>query len=160
MPIRIDGHNLIPKIPGMSLSMLDDENILINMLVNYCRVSRKQVTVFFDNAPPGTVKKKLFGPLKVYFVREGHSADSAIVSMLRGLGKRVKNWTVVSSDREVQMNARSLGARAISSEEFAKYIMKGSKIDGDITDLQNNNYPDEGEVQRWLEIFSDNLSEE
>lgn len=160
MPILIDGHNLIPKIPGMSLSMLDDEDLLIKMLVNYCRVSRKQVTVFFDNAPPGTEKSKHFGSLKVYFVREGRSADSAIISMLRGLRKKAKNWTVVSSDRELQRNAMSLGARIISSEEFAMLLSRELEEDSETSDLQNENYPDDGEVKRWLEIFSDETPEE
>jgi predicted RNA-binding protein with PIN domain len=144
----------------MSLSMLDDEDLLIKMLVNYSRASRKHVTVFFDNAPPGTVKTKRFGSLKVYFVREGRSADSAIISMLIGLGKNAKNWTVVSSDRDVQRNAKSLGARIISSEEFALSLMRGLKKDDKSQDLKKENYPDEGEVKRWLEIFSDETPEE
>lgn len=160
MPIIIDGHNLIPKIPGLSLTLLDDEEKLIQMLVNYCRISRKRVTVFFDNAPPGTEKSRRLGSLNVHFVREGRSADSAIISMLEGLGKRIKNWTVVSSDREVQRSAMSMGARAISSDEFAAKIMIELNVDGKSPEIQKENYPDEGEVKRWLEIFSDETPED
>ncbi len=53
MLILIDGHNLIPKIPGMSLADLDDENQLIPLLQTYCRKRRNTVEVYFDRAPVG-----------------------------------------------------------------------------------------------------------
>lgn len=40
--ILIDGHNLIPKIHGLSLKMLDDEMELIQILSEYARLSRKK----------------------------------------------------------------------------------------------------------------------
>jgi hypothetical protein len=43
MPYLIDGHNLIPKIPGMNLGDVDDETQLIEMLQEFCRRRRKQV---------------------------------------------------------------------------------------------------------------------
>lgn len=160
MSLIIDGHNLIPKLPGMSLSMLDDEEKLINILVNYCRISRKQVTVFFDNAPPGMEMSKRFGALKVIFVKEGRSADSAIISMLSVLGKRAKNWSVVTSDRELQMRAKSLGSRVISSEDFTLVLLDGSSEKSETQDLKNENYPDEEEVRQWLEVFGEDSSQE
>ncbi len=41
MPTIIDGHNLIPKVRGLSLQRLDDELELIQKLQTYCRVRRK-----------------------------------------------------------------------------------------------------------------------
>jgi hypothetical protein len=38
------------------------------------------------------------------------------------MGKDAKNWTVVSSDREVQSAAKVNQAQAMSSEEFVKLL--------------------------------------
>jgi predicted RNA-binding protein with PIN domain len=52
-------------------------------------------------------------------VRLGTSADDAIRKRLKTLGKSARNWTVVSSDRQVQAEARATFAEVISSEAFA-----------------------------------------
>jgi len=44
--IVIDGHNLIPKVPGIQLSDPDDENKLIQMVSEYCRLSRTRADLF------------------------------------------------------------------------------------------------------------------
>ena len=49
----IDGHNLVPKIPGLSLHEVDDEERLLALLQAYARAKRKKIEVFFDGAPPG-----------------------------------------------------------------------------------------------------------
>ena len=67
----IDGHNLIPKIPGMSLESLDDELGLIKQLQIYCRISRDSVEVFFDRAAPGQAGTKNHGVVKVHFIPLG-----------------------------------------------------------------------------------------
>ena len=46
--IIVDGHNLIPKIKGLSLKMLDDESELIQILQEYARLTRKKIEVYFD----------------------------------------------------------------------------------------------------------------
>ena len=58
MPYIIDGHNLIPRIPDLSLQDIDDEMQLVEMLQDFCRISRKKVEVYFDNAPPGQLRCK------------------------------------------------------------------------------------------------------
>ena len=123
MPYIIDGHNLIPKIPGLSLDALDDEMQLVEMLQEYCRRQRKQVEVFFDNAPPGGVRARNFGRVTARFVRQGTTADAAIRSRLGRLGRSARNWTVVSSDRGVQSAARAAQARCLASEDFAGMLL-------------------------------------
>ena len=88
MPYIIDGHNLIPKIPGLSLQDLDDEIQLVKMLQEFCRINRKQVEVFFDNAPPGQPVARNYGSVVARFVREGGTADRAIHNKLKRLGVR------------------------------------------------------------------------
>ncbi len=87
MPYLIDGHNLIPKIPGLSLQALDDENHLIQLLQVFCRMQRKQVEVYFDNAPAGLATVQRFGQVTAHFVRRGSTADAAIRQRLAAPGK-------------------------------------------------------------------------
>jgi predicted RNA-binding protein with PIN domain len=119
MPLIIDGHNLIPHLPGMDLSEPDDEARLIQWLQSYCRLRRKTAEVFFDRAPAGRAGVRQYGLVKAHFVREGITADDAIMAYLKKQGKRAKNLQVVSSDRQVVAAARAAHATVISGEAFA-----------------------------------------
>ncbi len=121
MPYLIDGHNLIPKL-GLRLDSLDDESDLVAILQEFCRLERRQVEVYFDGAPLSRTVK--LGAVTQHFSPVGSPADNAIRKRLKSLGKAAKNWTVVSSDREVQSNARAMQAEVISSDEFAKTLNK------------------------------------
>lgn len=121
MPALIDGHNLVPQL-GLSLRSIDDEEQLIEQLQRYCRARRQKVEVYFDGAPAGHAGTMKRGLVTVYFVRKGRTADDAIADRLKSLGRAARNWTVVSSDRRVQNEARALGAGVISSAEFARQV--------------------------------------
>ena len=154
MPYIIDGHNLIPKIPGISLDEIDDENQLIELLQEFCRRERKRVEVYFDNAPPGGARARNFGSVTARFVRHGSTADDAISAKLDRLGGSARNYTVVSSDHAVQAAGRAKRARVLSSEEFAVYLTsvhfdKG-KEQGEGT--ETNLSPQE--LKDWLQIFN------
>lgn len=152
MPLIIDGHNLIPKIPGLSLHSIDDEMQLIEMLQEYCRKSRKKVEVYFDNAPPGSPRARIFTNLTARFIRQGQTADQAIRGKLKKLGGEARNWTVVSSDHQVQSSARSARATVLSSEDFARQLLQvmehsESGIEGGERTLS------EAEIDEWLALF-------
>jgi uncharacterized protein len=153
MPYIIDGHNLIPKVPGLSLQEMDDEQHLLEMLQEFCRRQRKQVEVFFDNAPPGGVRARNLGSVTARFVRQGTTADDAIRKRLGNLGRAARNWTVVSSDQAVQAEARAVQAQAMPSEAFARLLIKSlddSRADqGAISDTVLK--PEE--VDEWLQLF-------
>ncbi len=119
MTLLIDGHNLIPHLPGINLSDPDDEGQLIQLLQDYCRIRRKHVEVYFDRAPAGWAGERKFGSVKANFVREGVTADQAIMDRLKKLGKRARNVSVVSSDRQVQQAARAAHADVLPSQTFA-----------------------------------------
>ena len=121
----IDGHNLIPKLPGGSLRDIDDEERLIDLLQAFSRVRRRQVEVFFDGAPPGQAGARRFGSVVARFVEARLTADDAIRRSLEQMKGRARNVTVVSSDRQVQANARALHASVISSEDFARQLQSG-----------------------------------
>jgi uncharacterized protein len=152
MPYLVDGHNLIPKIPGMSLKMIDDENHLIELLQDFCRQQQKDVEVFFDRAPAGSHPKRKLVRLTVNYVREGCTADDAIYKRLRKLGGEARNWKVVSSDRAVQAFARQEHAQAIDSEVFARQLLQVLRTSSAGTDrLDHESSPED--INEWLKTF-------
>ena len=147
----IDGHNLIPKIPGMSLADLDDENQLIPLLQTYCRERRNTVEVYFDRAPAGKAGKRGFGQVTAYFVRDGITADEAIMARLQALRKRARNVQVVSSDRQVQAAVRGAHARLVTSEDFARELQA---ILAETPSLDpRNRLLSEDELSEWEALF-------
>ncbi len=146
----IDGHNLIPKLPGLSLSDVEDELELIERLQQFCRAHRRKVEVYFDKAPLGHSGTRRYGSVIAHFVREGRTADLAIADRLRSMKKSAANWTVVSSDHEVQAEARSARAQVISSEEFARLMgaSPGSAVDEKVERPMSDK-----ELDEWLRLF-------
>jgi predicted RNA-binding protein with PIN domain len=144
MPYLIDGHNLIPKL-GLRLDSIDDEMELIKILQEFCRRERKQVEVYFDGAPAPYAGTAHFVPL-------GKTADNAIRNHLKRLGKSAKNWIVVTSDRQVQTEARALHAEIISSDSFAKLLQQAHDSTPKVT---NDRTLSDSEVNEWLRIFEE-----
>lgn len=153
MPYIIDGHNLIPKIPGLRLDAVDDEQQLVALLQEFCRLSRKQVDVYFDNAAPGQAGKRKLGVVAVHFVRAGRTADEAIGERLVKMRRSARNWSVVSSDQRVQVAARQAGAQALSAEAFAAQLR--SVLDARVSDSQpTSDQPlSAEEVEEWERLF-------
>ncbi len=157
MTYIIDGHNLIPHIPGLHLADLDDEDALIRQLQEFHRVSRRAIEVFFDNAPAGHSGKKRKGMVKVHYVRAGMTADAAILRHLKDLGKGARNVTVVSSDRQVAAGARSYHAdvkvSAVFAQEMLAAIIQAQKAP------EETPSPDDADTAYWLEQFGRDKSD-
>ncbi len=149
MLILVDGHNLIPKLGG-SLKAPDDEQRLILQLQAYARKSRNTIEVFFDQAPPGFSGPRSFGTVKAHFVRQGRSADEAIRLRLQQLGAEARNVRVVTSDRQVQAEARACQAGVIRSEEFARQVLEAVYQEPAQPERPQNS-PDD--VEEWLRLF-------
>jgi hypothetical protein len=156
----IDGHNLIPTIPGMALGELDVEERLVGLLQVYARVRRKRVEVFFDGAPAGYAGDRSYGMVRAHFVRAGSSADAAIHQYLLGLKKSARNATVVTSDRQVQAEARRQGAAVIPSDEFARGLLDmRAGLDFQAAKARGRRgaapaqEPPAGELDQWYDLF-------
>ncbi len=152
MNFLVDGHNLIPKIGGLSLRSLDDEQRLIELLQIFCRVRRHQVEVFFDQAPPGRAGHKHVGTIVAHFVRQGRTADDAIAARLAQLGNTAPNWVVVSSDRQVQREASDHRAASMPSEQFAVEL-RSALEDSPASSTGGPAAMSPEELQEWLDLF-------
>lgn len=154
MSYLIDGHNLIPKLPGFSLQAADDEQQLIEWLQIYCRQRRKKIEVFFDRAATGYAGARRYGPVTAHFVERSSSADAAIGKRLAQLGSAARNWTVVTSDHRVQVEARAVHAQVISSEVFASEVLLAvSSASRRAADSPGG--LDADEIDEWLRLFGE-----
>ena len=148
----IDGHNLIPKVHGVSLQDAEDENKLIDILNEYCRLSRTQVEVFFDAAPvPGSPSRKS-GLVHAHFIRKGLTADDAIIDFVRRHQSPDRLFTVISSDHRVLSAAKNAGAATMTSEVFAVEMQRvfSSPV---AVQAQKEKQLSESEVALWLTEF-------
>jgi len=159
----IDGHNLISKIPGLDLSMLDDEQRLIELLNQYGQASRHQIEVYFDGAPVGRAGARNFGRVRAHFVPRSQTADDAIRKRLAKLGRSASNWVTITSDRSVQSAAHAAHARVMSSDDFASHLkasllqdsVHGGVGSAAITPEKSGSAAlSEAEVNEWLTIFN------
>jgi predicted RNA-binding protein with PIN domain len=156
----IDGHNLIAKIPGLDLSMLDDEQRLIELLKRYGQHSRGRIEVFFDGAPVGQAGAQNYGRVHAHFVIQSQTADDAIQKRLVRLGRAARNWVVVTSDRSVQSAAHTAHAQVMSAEDFAE-LLQTSLLRASLqaptgnVETSRDKPLSEAEVNEWLTIFKE-----
>jgi predicted RNA-binding protein with PIN domain len=154
MPYLVDGHNLIPNIPNLDLSDPEDETKLIRILQHFAAQRRSKIEVYFDRAPDIRARSEEHGLVLAHFIRQDSSADAAIISRLERLGNRAKNWTIVSSDREVLREARSYQARILKSREFATMLLEKTTP----AQIPEDDDPDPEvspqDVDYWLDQFS------
>ncbi len=149
----IDGHNLIAKIPGMSLSMPDDEEKLISLLNRFGEHNRGKLEVYFDNAPTGQAGMQTYGRVQARFVPANQTADDAIRARLALLGRSARNWVVVTSDRSVRAAALEVHAGVIRSEDFSR-LLQGLRHRRLADLLGSSDHPlSQAEVEEWLAIY-------
>ncbi len=152
--IVIDGHNLIPKVPGIHLADPDDENKLIQMIGEYCRLSRTRADLFFDGAPAGSTPRSRHGLVSVHHVKQGGTADDAIIRHLRREGQNARNILVISSDHRVQVEAKALRAETMTSEAF-NTSMQQTFSSPAVIDAIRNKPPSEAEVEEMLKLMQE-----
>ena len=95
---------------------------MVEVLQDFCQQTGKDVEIYFDRSASGHARANVHGRVTARFVRSGETADQAIARHLKRLGNAAANWTVVSSDWEVQNAARRARARVIPSEEFSREL--------------------------------------
>ncbi|MBN2148166.1 MAG: NYN domain-containing protein [Anaerolineales bacterium] len=156
MHYLIDGHNLIPHIPGLHLGLIDDEERLVKYLQGYCQRKGVQVDVYFDNAPPGWARKRRFGSVTAHFVAQGLTADDMIRRRIVSAGRTARNWTVVSSDQRILVAAKESHARVMRSEAFARQMLQYTSKRTTRDEKTHDVALEDHEVQTWLEIFEGN----
>jgi predicted RNA-binding protein with PIN domain len=151
----IDGHNLIGKMAGLELGMVDDELQLVELLNRFGQHNRGMLEVYFDGAPLGQSGMQNFGRVRAHFVPQNLSADDAIRFRLKKLGKSARNWVVVSSDHSVQAAGREAQARVMLAEDFARRVGSSLQTSTGGEQAGAERSLSEQEVNEWLELFKE-----
>ncbi len=147
----IDGHNLIPFVEGLTLKQMDDEMKLLELLQGFSRENRARIEVFFDGASPGWAGARKYGSVLAHFVRKGKTADDAIRQRLDQLPAG-SGIAVVSSDRQVQAEARNHRAQVVPAGEFARNLRWKPSLPQKKKKSSQIELSDD-EVNEWLELF-------
>jgi predicted RNA-binding protein with PIN domain len=152
MPILIDGHNLVGKLPVLSLQDPDDEQRLIELLRSYQARTGKEVTVVFDPGETFALAQARFeGRVQVVFAPHGSSADSVIARRIRRAADP-RGWLVVTSDRQLARTVMNHGARVLDAEAFSKRLLPSST---DESSDWKDEPPSSDEVAEWLTLFDE-----
>lgn len=153
MKYLIDGHNLIGKLEGISLSDPDDEAALMSRLRRYAARTGDHLTVFFDGGLPGGPSRDLSsGRVKVIFAPAGQPADPLIIQRIRRIQDR-QGIVIISSDRAILEAAARHRVLAQKSEAFAAQLETSPPAERPPDPRQ---VPPSGkEVEAWLQEFGE-----
>jgi hypothetical protein len=155
MPYLIDGHNLIGKLPDISLDDPNDEAKLVQKLAGFAARTRKRCIVVFDNGLPGGYSTLSTHSVKVIFAASQRTnADRIMLERIRNT-RDCANWTVISSDNEVLRAASQAGMQTMRSAAFATRLQKRERVRRDPRDESANVYVSPQEVDEWLKIFGE-----
>lgn len=148
MPILIDGHNLIGRLPGISLADTDDEEALIRLLITFRARTGKAITVVFDPGVTSTLAQtRKIGGVQVISAPHGSNADAIILRRVTQARNR-QGLTVVTSDRELAIGVTGLGARVQSAESFSAQLGQP-----EAQTSRKEQPPTPAEVDEWLALF-------
>lgn len=156
MHFLIDGHNLIAKMPGISLADPDDEARLILRLRRWVAANpKRRVTVYFDGGLPGGRAPHLSATrLEVVFASSGQPADDLLLRHIR----RIKNppeYTLITSDRAIIAAAEKRRLPVLLSEDFVPELAEGEAAaePPPSRDVAEKPLLSEAEVAAWMELF-------
>jgi len=147
----IDGHNLIGKLPDISLDDPNDEALLVQKLNGFAARTGKSCLVVFDHGLPGGSSRMSTRNVQVVFASGRSSADRVMVERIYKI-QDIKGWVIVTSDNDVMSRALRRGMETLHSEEFAFMLdAPPPKVEdeGEATDVNLSS----AEVNEWLNLF-------
>jgi predicted RNA-binding protein with PIN domain len=151
VPILIDGHNLIGRLPMLSLQDPDDEEKLIRLLIAYRARTGRAITVVFD--PGGTFalpQTRRHSGIEVAFAPHGSTADAVISRRVR-CSRDPRAWLVITSDQKLAEAVARMGARVRSADAFAAELGPRPDVPPDWRETP----PSPEEVDSWLALFEE-----
>ena len=152
MPFLVDGNNLLGQTPGLKLRDPKSRLQLIQRICAHQHRKGGRYTIFFDGEPdrgPARLESHL-GGVTVRYSGRGVSADEAIKRALRSAA-HPREWTVISSDRELAVEFRHLGARSVDCAEFNRNL---ARLESEPLRRWEKSVS-ASEVEEWLKIFGE-----
>lgn len=143
----IDGHNLLGRTPGLSLSREEEgrEEIVRALGARGGKGGRRTVVVF-DGNRPGAAREERVGGLTVVYSPAGRSADDEILRRAGAADPR--GVTVVTSDLGLAQRAKWAGCQVESCECYRKRLAPRRAPVPDKPEAAP------GDVDEWLAAFA------
>lgn len=153
MAYLIDGHNLIARLPDISLEDPDDEWKLVLLLRGFAARTGKRCVVIFDHGLPGGRSRYSNRAVEVVFAAAHQTTADNIIKERIAAARDTVAWTVISSDNEILDAARARGMRAVLSVHFVDILQPPEpEIDPGIAD---NPIVSQEEIEEFLRLFGD-----
>ena len=155
MPYLIDGNNLIGHIPSLDLKDQASRKLLVSRLQIFQEFKKTRVIVVFDGPFDPDIAEGRFKdtPFRVCFPPFSQTADDVIEETICRQTD-LRQFFVVSSDREIKNFARSKGAKPLDCSEFLRRLKATLKKYDKIAEMEKNTpTPSPLEVDIWSDIF-------
>ena len=155
MPYLIDGNNLIGHMPDLSLKNRVDRYRLISRLLNFQRVKKTRIILVFDGPPDENFAPDKFQgiPFSVRFPAMDENADMVIQEII-SQETDLRQFFVVSTDREIRRFASASGAKSLKCEEFLRELKAARREHRENAEMEKQEeFPSPLEVKHWTEIF-------
>lgn len=156
MQYIIDGHNLIGRLPDISLDDPDDEAKLVQKLSGWVARTRCKCVVIFDSGLPAGKSRMSNRGVQVVFSNHRTTADTLLMERIRK-EPNPKMTTIVSSDNEVLSMARRRKMNTLKSQEFADLLKIRAAPGKPGPDVAADLKLTEDEVEEWMQIFEGKL---
>ena len=151
----IDGWNVCWKIPEISTFIPENLEMArrkLNARVkSYCQCKKIQYKIIYDGQPHIYSKSVHMDKSPIQFSKDPQKADSLIIDFLRKQ-KNSREWTVITSDRELIIRVKNLEAQVITSESFIEKIKSKTVKESGISVKENPNV-NKDDIQYWLKRF-------
>jgi uncharacterized protein len=160
----IDGHNLIGKMPDISLSDPDDEEQLAHRLRQWAAENKsRQVIVIFDRGVLSGLARRLSNQqVKVFFAPTRTTADALLIKRVNEV-RNPQQYRLISSDRQIIDAAKVRGMRFWRSERFVE-MLGPAELPTEAADPKPHSEPappsqkeqpqlSREDVAEWLELF-------
>jgi predicted RNA-binding protein with PIN domain len=154
--ILIDGWNVCHKIPQIAALIPDDLAAARRMLQvkvqSYASGRKVKFRIIYDGQGGIYGGDEGSATVEVRFSRNPESADYKIVRQLRD-ERNPRQWTVVTSDRDLAARCKSLGSNVVSS---AFLITRLNNSQSSLAENREKSDPrlTDSEMNYWLKMFN------
>jgi len=151
----IDGNNLLGYLSPEKLRDSRSKRLLISTLSLFQRVKKTKILVVFDGAPDPDLISKDFRrkTFSVFFPDLEENADQVIKRIIEKQTD-LRNFYVVSSDREIRAFTKAKRAKSISCKDFSKLLKSSLRTHKKSLEAKKKEiFLSPLEVDHWLEIF-------
>ncbi len=154
----VDGYNILFRISVKKTSLQQQRDQLIREFSSATSNIKISITLVFDSKyQTGIWSREHINDLEIIFSSEGQTADEFIIEELQRV-KNPRQHTVATSDNPLARQARHLGARSISAEDFMDLLDHRINKKNNNDNTSQSRYPKNPspkELDNYVKIFEE-----